>query len=744
MSVMVRRQCLFLALPIFAAFSQGCPIITPPPTQPGGGNFLARARLTVEGQPTALATADFNADTLPDLASANRETDSVTVLVALEDGEYRATSIEVGLSPAAIVAADLNADGAADLATANTADGTISVLLGQGNGGFAAPIPTELQEGSAPQAITAGLLNNDALADLIVADTALDTVSVLFSNIAGGILGGSVLPVGDAPRSVAAADVTADGEIDLLVANRDSDDVSLLVGNGDGTFQPQIRFGVGKSPRTVAVGLLNNDTLPDMVVSCPGDGVFTIRLNLGNRAFGPAQTLEAEGLPTRFVLSDFDRDSELDLAALLFTDTPAEASLGLVQVFYGEGNGSFEKSRTFSAGSAALDVLAADIDKDNRVDVLTTEPGRGTISIAYGRTDGFETDERFLTGELPRVVVPGDFNNDADVDLAVANLTSETVTILAGAGDGTFTLLRTLELDDTPRALAVGDVNNDDDLDLAVTNLNTNRVSIFLGRGDGRFEVERKIPVRPAGETGRGEPRSVALADMNGDDDLDLIVGNASADRVAILLGSGNGVFGNATEFFAGAFPLDVHAVDMNGDDFLDIVVANGEDPDDPGTSAPRVNVVFGKGDGTLIEDTRTSYATGSLPRALAIGDLNGDTFPDVVTAHETGNRVFLLQGGEDGALVPGRGLPAGTAPNSVDIADVNGDRRPDIIATNDNDEVNLLLNRSLLLFAAPVAVSIGDNPIGGIAVDVDADQKPDVVTANRGSNDVSVLLHAQ
>ena len=738
------RYLWLIALPLFSLVLPACPSTTPPPpSQPGDGAFLVRARLTVQADPTAVVTADFNGDTLRDMATANRGADSVSVLVAAEDGSFTATHFPVAASPVGLVAADVNADTFTDLVSLSAEEESYSILFGQGNGAFTAPMNIELQDGSAPQAITSGHFNNDTLEDIVIADTALDTVSVLFSKAGGGIIGGAILPVGgEGPRSVAAADVNGDGTMDILSANRDSDDVSLFLGNGDSTFQPVRRFGVGESPRMVAVGLLNNDALPDLVVSNPGDGNFTIRLNLGNGAFGPIQSLESEALPTRFVLADFDRDSELDLASLLFTDTPAEASLGLVQVFFGVGNGTFSGPRTFSAGAAALDIAAADLDDDNRLDLITTEPARGSVSIAYGSTGGFNTDERFLVGELPRAVVPGDFNGDGTPDLAVANLTSESVTILSGAGDGRFSFERTLQLDDIPRALAVGDVNGDNNPDIAVTNLNTNRVSIFLGRGDGRFETERKILVRPAGETGRGEPRSVALADMNKDGDIDLVVGNASADRVAIVPGLGNGSFGDAKEFFVGAFPLDVHVVDMNKDANLDVVVANGEDPDDAGTSAPRVNVIFGKGDGTLDDATRVSYATGNLPRALAVADLNADSFPDVVTAHETGNKVFLLTGSAGGELTPGRGIVAGTNPNSVDLVDINEDNRPDIIATNNADEIDLLLNRSLFLFSAPQPLPIGDNPIGGIAVDVNEDDLPDLITANRDSNDISVLLH--
>src|SRR5258708_4597907 len=97
----------------------------------------------------------------------------------------------------------------------------------------------------------------------------------------------------------------------------------------------------------------------------------------------------------------------------------------------------------------------------------------------------------------------------------------------------------------------VGAFNGDGKLDLAVANASSNNVSIFLGNGDGTFQTVVNYPVGSA-------PVSVAVGDFNGDGNLDLAVANFSSNNVSILLGNGNGTFQAATNYAAGASPISV------------------------------------------------------------------------------------------------------------------------------------------------------------------------------------------
>jgi hypothetical protein len=163
----------------------------------------------------------------------------------------------------------------------------------------------------------------------------------------------------------------------------------------------------------------------------------------------------------------------------------------------------------------------------------------------------------------------GDFNGDNTLDLAVANASSNTVSILLGTGTGSFGAKTDFGTGSNPGSVAVGDFNGDGKLDLAVANGNFGAtVSILLGTGTGSFGAKTDFG------TGTG-PYSVAMGDFNGDGRLDLAVANYVDGSVSILLGTGTGSFGPKTDFGTGNNPVSVAAGDFNADGKLDLAVAN-------------------------------------------------------------------------------------------------------------------------------------------------------------------------
>src|SRR5262249_33781341 len=148
----------------------------------------------------------------------------------------------------------------------------------------------------------------------------------------------------------------------------------------------------------------------------------------------------------------------------------------------------------------------------------------------------------------PMSIVSGDFNGDAVLDLAVANMggvaDSGSVSILIGNGDGTFRVPFTIKAGPRPRTLAIGDFNEDGILDLAITYERRDHLSIHLGDGVGGFQLQRDFAV--FGDT-------VATGDFNKDGHLDLLVGDGSTSRtISVYLGSGDGTFATAIDTYVG------------------------------------------------------------------------------------------------------------------------------------------------------------------------------------------------
>jgi Bacterial Ig-like domain (group 3)/FG-GAP-like repeat/Transmembrane protein 131-like N-terminal len=305
-------------------------------------------------------------------------------------------------------------------------------------------------------------------------------------------------------------------------------------------------------------------------------------------------------------------------------------------------------------------------------------------------------------GEYAHTVVAADVNGDGKLDLIVSNLcvsgtdcSGGTVSVLLGNGDGTFQPPVTYgtggyEINGNPAAaVAVADVNGDGKLDVLVTNScvsssdcsSIGTVGVLLGNGDGTFQPAMTY------NSGGNQPSSIAVADVNLDGKPDLLVANLCCgddSPLGVLLGNGDGTFQPAVTYSAGGYETgSISAADLNGDGKSDLVVANQCVNGSCGQG--NVGVLLGNGDGTF--QSVVPYSAGSLPNTVTVADVNKDGKPDLLVGDQCGNcsgivRVFLGNG--DGTFEPGANYNSGGyAATSVTIADVNGDGKLDLIVSN-------------------------------------------------------------
>ena len=193
----------------------------------------------------------------------------------------------------------------------------------------------------------------------------------------------------------------------------------------------------------------------------------------------------------------------------------------------------------------------------------------------------------------------------------------------------------------------------------------------------------------------------------------------------------------HVTRIPVGNSPFSVVVADLNGDRIPDLVTANQGSND--------VSVLLGLPDGTFA--AAQSFAVGNDPVSVAVADLNGDGIPDLVTANQGSNDVSVLLGLGDGTFAAAQPIPLnGKGPVSVAVADFNGDGKPDLVTANvSSNDVSVLLGLGDGTFAAEPSFAVGKSPVSVVVAkgvtDLNGDGKPDLVTANQGSNDVSVLL---
>jgi len=301
-----------------------------------------------------------------------------------------------------------------------------------------------------------------------------------------------------------------------------------------------------------------------------------------------------------------------------------------------------------------------------------------------------------------------------------------------------FAPIKSVPVGANPAALASADLNGDFVPDLVSANFNADTVSVRFGTTDklGDFTGTTDIAVG-------ARPFAVAIGDVVGDANVDIVVAARSGQEITILPGLGGGTFDTPINFKpsapSAAFtdPADVVLGDVDGDGDTDLIVAD--------FGAPNVRV-FQNDDNadTFTEAVNSPFTSGNNPFGLVFEDATGDAIPDIVFVNVTAdNFVRVLKGSNnaDFNALAGSPFTTGARPFSVAVTDLDGINGPDLVVVNTNgNSVSVLLNNGADGYAAKVDTIVGLSPIEVAIGNINGDSFPDVVVTNQGDNTISVL----
>jgi hypothetical protein len=614
----------------------------------GDGTFQTPTSFALTGgRGESPVFADLNGDGFLDIAEDDAATGELTVYLATSATQYGpptqfATSDGVNDSCSNTVG-DLTGDGNPEIAAANCDDNTITIYVNNGDGTFktgayfsAAIAPSNNSVvGVGPLGLTIADVNGDGRGDVIATNAGARDVTVLLGNGDGTVQSANVgYATGGNPGTPALiADMNGDGLADLLVADNQYS-FSYMKGYGDGTFRAAVDYysptGTSGEPPTgfdVATGDFNGDGFTDVVVgnftNNDASVGITVFLSRGDGSLQPGVNYGSGGSLAFVAVADFDKDGNLDIAAVDNAD-------GLVQIFKGVGNGTFTTGITVSTGDIDTEkIVAVDLNGDGFTDLAVANAGGGNVGVILNdQNGGFAAQIPYplLNGSID--LVAADVNGDGKLDLLLPESACSCLAVLLGAGDGTFGAENDFLIGNSPYQIAVGDLNGDGIPDVAVTIddfVSGLGVAVALGVGDGTF-LAANSPAYPTSlqlsSPFSAFPTSIQMLDLDGDGHADLIYTNTGYSTVGVLYGVGDGTFHDPVEYPTGGGSVGLALADVNGDGAVDVVTASDSVSDatvlintSGSQAAPDYAISANPGTATVAPGAAGTYTIAVSPR---------------------------------------------------------------------------------------------------------------------------------
>jgi large repetitive protein len=692
---------------VMAAVIAGLPAQVPSGLQFGE---LGKRHLPVDlGGTTAVAHGDVDGDGDLDLVIGSQ---NHRIRLYRNEGPGTFTDATAGRMPAllnstnSMALGDVDGDGDLDLVIGNGFGQQDRIYLNDGTGTFTDATPTRMPVDAADStSVALADVDGDGDLDLVIGNALQQ--SRLYRNNGTGTFADATatsMPIGTfLTIAVTTGDVDGDGDIDLLIGNYGQQN-RLYLNSGTGTFTDATASRMPPDSdytTALALGDVDGDGDLDLVI---GNGSWQpdrLYLNDGTGTFTDAtanRIPSATDSTSSVALGDVDGDGDLDLVI--------GGNQHSDRLLLNDGAGTFADatvSRIPEVIHVTTSVVMGDIDGDGDLDLVTGNRGQCMLYTCTGQqnrlyfNNGSGAFSDATAGRMPVAIdvttslALGDVDGDGALDLVIGNRNQQN-RLCRNNGSGTFTdatASRMPVASESTRATVLGDLDGDGDLDLVIGNYDWfQRNRLYLNDGTGTFTDATASRMPPDSDF----TTSLALGDVDDDGDLDLVIGNAFGQQTRLYLNDGTATFADAT---ANRMPADSDSTtslalgDVDGDGDLDLVIGNGFGDQN------RLYRNDGTGSFTDVTGSQMPICTDETS-SLALGDLDGDGDLDLMIGNDYSrqNRLYVNNGIGKFTDATSIRMPLDSdETTSLALGDVDFDGDLDLVIGNTNPHNRLYIN---------------------------------------------------
>ena len=640
-----------------------------------------------------------------------------------QEVELPGERFDLNLSNTSIVRGDFNGDGNLDVVAASPFSGFIRLAVGDGDGNLGAT--SDLFSGNQIVDLAVGDINGDGSPDVVAADFGTGSIVSLVNDGAGNFT--SSFTDNGGINGVAVGDLNRDGRDDVVAVARGTGTATVYTTFADGSLFQQGQAAVelnstsASNRSSASIADVTNDGINDVLVAIDSQVHLLVSDGLGG--FADTSLVADEFGQVDQLAIDFDHDGLVDSVTL--------STFGDVVVRRNLGGGRFAPGVSTPVGVRPSAMAASDLDGDCVVDLVVTLDGLGTVGnvplntvvVLRGSRDGTYTETaRFLVGAEPEDLAIGDFDGDGLEDIVTANGETGDVSIVMGVGNAEFAAPDFDDAARKPEFVYSVDVDQDGNQDILSIARDRESVDVFLNNGQNEFRLSRTfLPIPQVGVSGDS---GAIVGDFAGDGSPDVILLGSLGLSDVLLVGQGDGGFADPVTISLPAAATGPFAVaDVDGDGDADVVVSNRG-------SETRT---------TLISDGVGGFTVGGNIDISGFGDLeladmNGDGNVDLVAFRRSGGLLSVAIGNGVGGFAAPIDTTISANSRNFDIGDINRDGTPDVVISN-GSEASVSVFRGLGdgSFEAPQVLTSTFVSLDQISIgDYDGDSLPDIgVTGN-------------